>query len=144
MPVTRTEPESARYGVVRDWMTRGPVTVPEECPIAVALRYMRTADIRHLVVVDGDRVTGIVSTRDVRRLLEDPTHPRRLLEPVRRIMTEGPVTVASETPVATAARLLLEHKIGALPVREGDAVIGIFTTSDALEALLAPLEAPGA
>ena len=36
-----------------------------------------------------------------------------------------------------AARLLLERKIGALPVREGDEVIGIFTTSDALEALLA-------
>jgi acetoin utilization protein AcuB len=144
VPVTRTEPESARYGVVRDWMTRGPVTVPEECPIAVALRYMRTADIRHLVVVDGDRVTGIVSTRDVRRLLEDPTYPHRLREPVRRIMTEGPVTVAPETPVATAARLLLEHKIGALPVREEDAVIGVFTTSDALAALLAPVEAPRA
>jgi acetoin utilization protein AcuB len=52
-------------------------------------------------------------------------------------MTEDPVTVAPETPVTEAARLLLERKIGALPVREGDEVIGIFTTSDALEALLA-------
>jgi CBS domain-containing protein len=51
-------------------------------------------------------------------------------------MTEDPVAVAPETPVTEAARLLLERKIGALPVREGDEVIGIFTTSDALEALL--------
>jgi CBS domain-containing protein len=118
-------------------MTRRPVTVPEECPIQRAIGQMRAAEIRHLVVVDGDRVTGIVSNRDLRRLLEDPTYPPRLADPIRRIMTEDPVTVAPETPVTEAARLLLERKIGALPVREGDEVIGIFTTSDALEALLA-------
>jgi CBS-domain-containing membrane protein len=43
-------------------MTRRPVTVPEECPIQRAIGQMRAAEIRHLVVVDGDRVTGIVST----------------------------------------------------------------------------------
>lgn len=121
---------------VRDWMTRRPVTVPEECPIQRAIGQMRAAEIRHLVVVDGNRVTGIVSNRDLRRLLEDPTRPPRLADPIRRIMTEDPVAVAPETPVTEAARLLLERKIGALPVREGDEVIGIFTTSDALEALL--------
>lgn len=122
---------------VRDWMTRPPVSVSEECPIRRALAHMRSAEIRHLVVLDGDRLTGIVSNRDVRRLFEDPTHPGRLDEPVRRIMTEGPVTVAPEAPVTQAARLLLEHGIGALPVRDGDRIIGIFTTADALEALLA-------
>jgi CBS domain-containing protein len=122
---------------VRDWMTRRPVTVPEECPIQRAIGQMRAAEIRHLVVVEGDRVTGIVSNRDLRRLLEDPTRPPRLADPIRRIMTEDPVTVAPEMPVTEAARLLLERKIGALPVREGVEVIGIFTTSDALEALLA-------
>jgi acetoin utilization protein AcuB len=122
---------------VRDWMTRRPVTVSEECAIERAIGQMRTAEIRHLVVVDGDRVTGIVSNRDLRRLLEDPSRPPRLSDPVRRIMTEDPVTAAPEMPVTEAARLLLERKIGALPVRDGDEIIGIFTTSDALEALLA-------
>ena len=56
-------------------MTRRPVTVPEECPIQRAIGQMRAAEIRHLVVVDGNRVTGIVSNRDLRRLLEDPTRP---------------------------------------------------------------------
>jgi len=130
-----------RYGVVRDWMTHRLVTVTEDCPIGVALVKMRTAEIRHVAVVDRDRLTGIVSTRDVRRLLDDPAHAPGLAEPVRRIMSEDPITVAAETPVATAVRLLLEHRIGALPVQEGTMLVGIFTTSDALEALLAITEA---
>jgi acetoin utilization protein AcuB len=123
-------------------MTHCPVTVSEECAIQRAIWQMRVAEIRHLIVIDGDRVTGIVSNRDLRRLLEDASRPPRLTDPVRRIMTEDPVTVAPEIPVTEAARLLLERKIGALPVRTGDEIIGIFTTSDALEALLA-LADPG-
>jgi CBS domain-containing protein len=44
-------------------MTHRPVTVPEDCPIGAALGHMRAAGVRHLVVTDGDRVTGIVSNR---------------------------------------------------------------------------------
>jgi CBS domain-containing protein len=126
----------AACGTVGNWMTRNPLVVGEGCPIATALGQMRVAGVRHLVVADADRVTGILSNRDVGRLLEDPGHAGRLSDPVRRIMSEGPVTVAPETPVAVAARLLLEARIGALPVREDDAIVGIFTTSDALDALL--------
>lgn len=133
-----------RHGAVSDWMTRAPITVPEECPIRLALGQMLRDGVRHLLVVDGDRLSGILSNRDVRRLaLEDPG-PSLLAEPVRSIMTEDPVTVAPETAVTVAARLLLEHRIGALPVRDGDRIVGIFTTADALEALLAVVENPGA
>lgn len=130
------------HGTVRDWMTREPVSVPVDCPVSQALATMHALGVRHLLVMDGDRLTGIVSNRDVRRLVEDPEHPARLSDPVARIMTEGPVTVAPETPVTVAARLLLEEKIGALPVRDGDAIVGIFTTADALDALLRLLEGP--
>jgi len=130
-----------RYGTVRDWMTRQPAVISEECPIHVALGKMRAADIRHLVVCEGDRLTGIVSTRDVRRLVADDPRTPGLTEPVRRIMTEGPVSVTPETPVPVAVRLLLEGRIGALPVRDGDRVVGIFTCADALEALLAVIDA---
>jgi len=125
-------------------MTRAPTTVPESCPVRVALGQMQRGEIRHLLVLDGDRLSGMVSNRDVRRLaLEDPG-PSLLSGPVRSIMTEDPVTVAPETEVTAAARLLLERRIGALPVRDGDEIIGIFTTADALEALLAIVERPGA
>ena len=130
-----------RYGAVRDWMTKQPATVSPDCPIAAALMRMRRAEVRHLLVVEAGRLVGIVSHRDWRRIVEsgeaanDPgSHP------VARIMTEDPVTIAPDTPVTVAARVLLERKIGCLPVRDGEDVLGIFTTSDALEALLSALE----
>ena len=133
-----------RHGAVSNWMTRAPIMVPEDCTVRAALGRMQRGEIRHLLVLDGDRLSGIVSNRDVRRLaLEDPG-PSLLAGPVRSMMTEDPVTVAPETEVTVAARLLLERRIGALPVRDGDEIIGIFTTADALEALLAIVAHPGA
>jgi len=133
-----------RHGAVRDWMTRGPTAVPEDCTVRLALGQMQRDGVRHLLVLDGDRLSGILSNRDVRRLALDDPGPSLLAGPVRSIMTEDPVTVAPETAVTVAARLLLEHRIGALPVRDGDRIVGIFTTADALEALLAVVENPGA
>jgi CBS domain-containing protein len=104
---------------------------------------METLSVRHLLVADGERLTGIVSNRDVRRLLEGMTQPADLALPVSRIMTEEPVTVAPDTPITAAARMLLEARIGALPVHAGEQVIGIFTTADALDALLTLVEGPG-
>jgi acetoin utilization protein AcuB len=129
-----------RYGTVRNWMTREPTAVNEDCPLSTALGRMQTGEIRHLLVLDGDRLSGIVSNRDVRRLAMTAAGAPLLAEPVSRIMTENPVTIGPEAGVTEAARLLLEMKIGALPVRDGENIIGIFTTSDALEALLAMLE----
>jgi len=133
-----------RYGQVRDWMTRGPAIVADDCPIDGALARMRSADIRHLLVFDGDRLVGILSNRDLGRLAGGQGRIPVMSDPVRRIMTENPVTVAPEMPVTAAARLLLESKIGALPVRDDDAIVGIFTLSDALEALLSMVEGKGA
>ena len=121
-------------------MTREPATVDEDCSLSTALGRMRTGEIRHLLVRDGGRLCGIVSNRDVGRLALTAAAAPLLTEPVSRIMTENPVTVTPDEPVTLAARLLLEMKIGALPVRDGEAIVGIFTTQDALEALLAMLE----
>ncbi len=106
----------------------------------VALGRMRRAEVGHLLVVEADRLVGIVSHRDWRRVPASGSVADWESQPVARIMTEDPVTMAPETPVTTAARALLERKIGCLPVRDGEAIIGIFTTSDALEALLSALE----
>jgi acetoin utilization protein AcuB len=124
---------------VRDSMTRNPETVPADCSIGVALGRMRTASIRNLLVRDGPLV-GIVSSRDFARLAGGESRGQWLEEPVSRIMTEDPVTVDAEMPVTDAARLLLETRIDALPVREAGEVVGIFTTADALEALLVLIE----
>lgn len=132
-----------RGGVVGDWMTRQPAAVGEDSPIVEALARMKSDGTRHLLVMDGGRLSGIVSSRDLGRLASEVE--RSLLSgPVSGIMTEVPVTVAPDTPVTTAARVLLEMRIGALPVRVGADIIGIFTTADALEALLALVDGPGA
>ena len=130
----------ARCGAVRDWMTKQPATVAPDCSIGAALGCMRRAEVRHLLVVDADRLVGIVSARDWRRVQAGETVDGWEAQPVTRIMTEDPVTVAPETPVTAAARVLLERRIGCLPVRDGAVIVGIFTTSDALEALLSALE----
>ncbi len=129
-----------RCGVVRDWMTKQPATVAPDSSIGAALARMRRAEVRHLLVVDADRLVGIVSHRDWRRLETGETSAGWESQAVASIMTEDPVTVAPETPVTVAARVLLERKIGCLPVRDGESIVGIFTTSDALDALLSALE----
>ena len=133
-------PIGSSLGTVSDWMSHEPSAVVEDCPIRWALAQMEQGGFRHLLVLDGERLSGIVSSRDVRRLAVEDLHAPLLAEPVRKIMTEDPVTIGAGEPVTDAARLLLELKIGALPVRGPDGIVGIFTTADALEALLAVVE----
>jgi CBS domain-containing protein len=116
-------------------MSRKPVAVQADSPIGAAVALMHAAGIRHLLVMEGDRLTGILSSRDLGRLAGDVS-PALMSVPVSRIMTEDPVTIAPEAPVTTAARVLLEMRIGSLPVRDGDEIVGILTLADALESLL--------
>jgi CBS domain-containing protein len=127
-------------GSVGDWMSKAPMGIVEDTPIRDAVSLMQGAEVRHLLVLDGPVLTGILSTRDLRRLVTDDPASPLLAGPVRSIMSEGPVSVAPDTPLLTAARLLLEQRIGALPVRQGERIVGIFTVPDALEALLAIAE----
>jgi acetoin utilization protein AcuB len=140
MPLEATGPG----GSVGDWMSKAPMGVVEDSPIRDAVALMQRAEVRHLLVLDGPVLVGILSSRDLRRLVTRDLDSLLLAEPVRSIMSEGPVSVAPETPLVTAARLLLEQRIGALPVRQGERIVGIFTVPDALEALLAIAEGSGA
>jgi CBS domain-containing protein len=128
--------DTTMLGTVADWMTHEPVTVPEEAPLSRVLRLMRDREIRHVLVMQGERLAGIFSSRDVRRLLGgDAGAPSDVA--VAALMTENPVTVSPSAPLLEAAREILDRKIGALPVTEGGRPVGILTSQDALEALLA-------
>ena len=140
MPLEATGPG----GSVGDWMSKAPMGVVEDSPIRDAVALMQRAEVRHLLVLDGPVLVGILSSRDLRRLVTRDLDSPLLAGPVQSIMSEGPVSVAPETPLVTAARLLLEQRIGALPVRQGERIVGIFTVPDALEALLAIAEGSGA
>lgn len=129
-----------RGGTVGDWMSKPPVAVAEDTPVRAAVALMDRADVRHLLVMDGLVLTGILSNRDLRRLVDQEPGSSALAAPVRSIMSEGPVGVGRGVPMTVAARLLLERRIGALPVWDGEQVVGVFTAADALEALLAIAE----
>jgi CBS domain-containing protein len=121
-------------------MSREIVTLKRNDQLSMADDIMRLARIRHLPVLDDDeaRLVGIVSQRDMfrgalARALGYGEHgQRKVLDTlvVKEVMTTDVVTTSPETPLAEAARVMLERKIGALPVVEDGALVGIITESD--------------
>jgi CBS domain-containing protein/nucleotide-binding universal stress UspA family protein len=129
--------------LVREWMTVVPVTIRPDTPVVEAEQIMRHRRIRHLPVVRDGRLCGIITDRDVRTTMPSPAtglamgEIRYLLDrlPVERVMTRSVVTIGPDAPVADAVTLVLTHRIGALPVMEGDRLAGIITETDLLRAL---------
>jgi CBS domain-containing protein len=127
-----------RAWLVRDVMTAPVVTIPLDSSLLVAALAMRRDGIRHLAVVEGVRLMGIISERDVNRcapsLLTNisPDEYNALFEntPVERVMIKSPLTVAPDAPVRDALGMMVEHKLGCLPVVDGDILSGILTRSD--------------
>ncbi|OUM97762.1 MAG: hypothetical protein BAA04_03290 [Firmicutes bacterium ZCTH02-B6] len=134
---------------VRDVYTKGAITVTPRTSIADARRLMEEHKIRRLPVVDGDRVVGIVTQRDLLRATPSVATSlsiweiNYLLDKVRveEIMTRDVVTVTPETSLADVAKLMIDRKIGGLPVVEDGRVVGVITESDAFRALVRLLEA---
>lgn len=127
---------------IKEWMTKLPVTVSPTTPVSEARELMQRKRIRHLLVMEGERLVGIITDRDIRLNLPSPATSLSVWEvnyllaklTVGEVMTKGVITIGPERRVAEAVRLLLEHKIGALPVIEGERVVGIITETDLLRA----------
>jgi acetoin utilization protein AcuB len=126
-------------------MSQGVATIHSDALVRGATEMMRTRRLRHLPVVDREgRLVGIVTDRDLRQVIFDPSIRSqagvaadilgRLT--VRDVMTWGVITARPDTALAEAARRMHEQKIGALPVVEGERVVGIITESDILKAFL--------
>jgi acetoin utilization protein AcuB len=121
--------------MVRDVMTCEVVTIARETPSDDARRLMDERRIRHLPVMDAGRLVGMVSDRDVRSVKGDAA---RVV--AGSIMTPDPLTVTADTRVERAARLLLDARIGSLPVVQGDTLAGIVTYTDLLHAFVRVIE----
>ena len=125
-------------------MTTDVLSVDPHNSVATAIRLMRTGQLRRLPVVENGRLVGIVTSGDVRRItgmssvVRDPSGDNFLWQhiPVANVMTLDVITTSPDTPIADAARLMIERKIGGLPVVEQERLVGILTTSDLLEALI--------
>ena len=112
-------------------MTKEPVTViPEDLLIQARLK-MQKGNFGRLPVISDGQLVGILTDRDIREhigLLD--------LTEVKVAMSKKPITVTPATTVETAAQILLNRKIGGLPVLENSRLVGMITTSDVLQAFL--------
>jgi acetoin utilization protein AcuB len=129
---------------VKDWMTSHVITVSSSCTLPDAYWLMLENKIRRLPVVEESNLVGMVTIEDLRHM--DPVkvagfdviHISNMLSmlPVRQLMTKNPITIAPTASLIDAARLMLKHKISALPVLEGDKLVGIITESDIFRAFV--------
>ncbi len=133
---------------VGNYMTPEPVTISEDESMGEALLLMRRHNIRHLPVVNGSILVGILTDRDLRRaspsllsgIAEDRYQEVLDETSVARIMTREPFTVRLDTDLEEAVGVLVEKKLGSLPVVNGAELVGIFTEVDALRVLLEVLK----
>ena len=129
---------------VGDCMTKDPQSVHEDTSMKEAVTLMRQHHIRHLPVTEGTILVGIVTDRDTRKaspsLLSgvDMNGYEEVLSntPISRIMTREPFTVTQETDLKDAVQILVDKKVGAVPVVNGKELVGIFTEVDALKVLV--------
>ena len=135
--------------LVRDSMTREVVTVGPETTAAKALALCREKGIRHLPVLEGGWLVGMISDRDLRSAtpaLGDPDRAQAL-ERIRVAdeMVKEVATVRPEDPIEEAAIEMYERKIGCLPVVDDGDLVGIVTSSDVMRAFvrLVGAHAPG-
>jgi acetoin utilization protein AcuB len=139
--------------LVRNVMTKHPITIDPEAPLATAIAVMREKEIRHLPVVDNKgRLAGIITDRDLRSAALAPALAEFLPAGLRRAvegaaemlqelrvkdaMTWGVVTTRPDASVAEAGAVMFERRIGSLPVRENGKLVGIVTERDIFKALM--------
>lgn len=138
--MTEKDPEFT----VSQWMTREVLTIEIFDSIGLARRVMAKHRINQLPVLDGGKLVGIVTDRDIRDAYPTSIVINRGKEidefadsyTVEEVMSYNLMTVSPETPLVTAVRLLHRHRIGSLPVVEAGKLVGIITRNDILEFVL--------
>jgi CBS domain-containing protein len=114
---------------IEQLMSRDVITIPRDAYSSRAELEMKLSHVRHLLVVDREqRLVGVVSQRDLPRMSER-AHRAQLM--IDEIMHGVPVTVRPDSDAAEAAALLINKKIGCLPVVDaGERLVGIVTETD--------------
>jgi acetoin utilization protein AcuB/CBS domain-containing protein len=135
---------------IRFWMRSPAVTINMAAPLSEALALMREHEVRRIpAVIDTGELRGIITQGDIRGadlMRVGGLDPLDIAETLRRlkvyeVMTEDPIAVSPEASLREAALLMIENKIGGIPVVDDEnRVIGIVTESDLFEALVQQLD----
>jgi CBS domain-containing protein len=126
--------------VVQDVMSRDVVTLAPEQTLRDAIELLRRRRIRHLPVVEGQKLLGIVTDRDVKRATPSvltgvgkEEYDNSLVRiKVAQLMTREPITVPGRSPLKGAVEIFIKTRVGALPVVEDGHLVGILTDIDIL------------
>jgi len=129
---------------VRDYMTPDPIFLAPDDTLRKAHRLMKEHRLRRFPVLEGGKLVGIVTDRDIRSagissaVMQERRYVEYILDRIQvgGIMTPHPITVNPDMPLIEAAELILQNKIGGLPVMEGEKLVGIITETDLIEALI--------
>lgn len=108
------------------------MTVSPKDTVESAIQIMQQHSIRHLPVVEDNRLVGLVTESSLRPYLS----PEKLKLPLREVMIINPITIDPEASIDEAARLIYKYKIGGLPVISQGKLVGIITITDILEAFI--------
>lgn len=124
---------------VENYMTQAPIIIRDDTDYWKASEIMQEKDLHHIPVVDETyKVVGILTLRDLKTAA---MHFGEAHVDVAEVMHSPVITVAPGDSLAAAARQMIDHRIGGLPVLDGDGqVVGILTETDLLRALIDQLE----
>ena len=143
-PVTARTHREEDAMLVRALMTGAPITLPPDISIFEARRLMDSERIRHVLVTLGGDLLGIVTDRDIRLNMPSQATSLSVWElnyllakvTVGEVMTRSVITIGPDLDARDAAQIMLDHKIGALPVIDDGKLIGIVTETDLLRAFV--------
>ena len=132
--------KNGKEGVVREIMMGSPVTLKPEDTLDLANDIISLGRIRHIPIVDGSRLVGIVTEHDLIGTAAaqifglKPKRKSELLKSVliKEVMKKRVITAAPDTPIKDVAHLMADKKIGGVPVVSDGMVVGLVTTTDIL------------
>ena len=131
--------------LVRKWMTPDPMTMQVTDSVNEAIRLLKEKNIRHLPVMEGDRLVGIATDRDLKEFAPSKATTLDVYElryvlsktTLASAMHKDPIWLGPEDTIEKAALLMHDNKIGCLPVKnDAGKLIGILTQEDVFEALV--------
>ena len=130
--------------LVRKKMKKDLITITKDERMTTAKKILKEKNIRHLPVVEGKKLVGLVSNMDIRKAEASPATSLEIRElhylldkiTIGEIMTRNVITISPDISVEEAATLLHDNKIGCLPVIEDGNLVGIITENDVMEILI--------
>ncbi len=129
---------------VKNWMSKRVVTVELNDSLSVAINTLKRNRVRRLPVMDGEKLVGIVSDRDLKEAAPSKATSLDIWElhylmsriNIKDIMKKNPITISPNATIEKAAIIMHDNKIGGLPVVDEGKLVGIITEQDIFEALI--------